>query len=219
MIPTRKNRGVPIDPTLNLTEEEIQLGLREFKNWHWGKEAKKVIDGNDPDMPRILVQCGQLIRLHIRTPQTLKSSAIHPRRARDPQIQLSRTLSQNSHLAYDPNHPDERLYMILDPRVKEFNRRQFWDNNSAPALNLNDFALAIGSRHGKRRDYPNVLAKPVGAVTAVVYFTDKEGDGPSYYVHKMAEISGGYPALAVDEQGRFWFTGGSYTTPNPGITD
>ena len=63
------------------------------------------------------------------------------------------------------------------------------------------------------------MVKPIGAVVAVVYFTDKQGDGPSYYIHKMGEITGGFPALAVDGQGRFWFAGGSYTSPTPGITD
>lgn len=220
MIPTRSNLArPPVDPSLDLTEEELASGLDAYKNWHWGKQAVKVIDCNDNDKPRALVQCGNLIRFHIRTPQTMTNPSTHPRRSRDPQIQLSRTLSANSHLAYDPNHPDQRLYCILDPRVMQFNRANFWNNNTAPEINLNDLAMAIGSRHGKRRDYPNVMVKPVGAVTAVVYFTDKEGDGPSYYIHKMAEISGGFPALAVDEKGRFWFAGGSYTTPNPGITD
>ena len=152
MIPARSNLRKPsVDSSLNLSEEELAQGLKEYQDWHWGKPVKQVIDCHDDDMPRALIQCGNLIRFHIRTPQLLKGKAIHPRRARDPQIQLSRTLSANSHLAYDPDHPDERLYCVLDPRVKQFNVDQFWRANPASEINLNDLALAIGSRHGKRR--------------------------------------------------------------------
>ena len=61
--------------------------------------------------------------------------------------------------------------------------------------------------------------KPVGVLTALVYFTHKQGDGPSYYIHQMGELSHHLPILAFDRHGRPWLAGGNYTCPTPGITD
>ena len=83
------------------------------------------------------------------------------------------------------------------------------------------FGATVGMLMGywDRHGYPDVMVKPLGAVTAVVYQTHKKGDGPSYYIHQMAEISGKFPFLGVDNRGRLWLAGGNYTSPNPGITD
>jgi hypothetical protein len=56
-------------------------------------------------------------------------------------------------------------------------------------------------------------------MTAVVYFTQKKDDGPSYYIHRMGEMTCYFPLLCCDAKGRLWICGGNYTSPTPGITD
>jgi hypothetical protein len=70
------------------------------------------------------------------------------------------------------------------------------------------------------------MVKPIGVLTGVVYKTAKAGDQDaagvgSFYIHKMAEVGSEsvFPVLSVDQIGRFWLAGGSYTCPTPGITD
>ena len=77
----------------------------------------------------------------------------------------------------------------------------------------------VGGRHAKKDDYPNVKVRPIGILTNVVYGTEKQGDGYSFYIHHMGEESGIQPALGVDRRGRLWVLGGNYTSPTPGITD
>jgi len=76
-----------------------------------------------------------------------------------------------------------------------------------------------GGRHGRRSDYPHVIAKPLGVLTGVMYFAHKKGDGPSAYLHEMGEQTCHFPILACDEHGRLWICGGNYLVPTPGITD
>ena len=205
-----------VDPSLNPTEKELKDGAKRYADWHWGDPARKVVDLNDPDMPRTLIECGRLIRLHVRAPRA--GSKTNPRRVRDSMIEFSTSVSGNSHIAFDPDHSNDRLYLVIPPGARKVIKERFWDQNTADPMDLNDLAMAIGGRHGKR-DYPNVTVRPIGICTAVVYRTTKTGDGNSYYIHRMAELSGHYAALAADAKGRLWLAGGKYTVPNPGITD
>ena len=217
----RKNRsGIQVDSNVKLADHELTQAVKEFEKWHWGVKPKRVIDWGDEDMPRALIECGRLIRLHVRGP----NGARHPRRERDAQILFSREISANSHVAYDSDHPYERLYLLIHPKGRKMLKERFWDNNTMGPRNLNQLATIAGGRHGRRQDYPNVLAKPVGVLTAIVYYTHKGGDENdndpnSHYIHQVGEISGSFPFLAVDSQGRLWLAGGNYTSPSPGITD
>lgn len=208
---------------LKLTDTQKEQGRKAFYDWHWfqGTEQEapemKVVHVQDPDVPEMLVECGRLVRLHVRAPS--RNNPKHPRRERDTMIEFSRAVSSASHVAYDPNHPDDRIYLLVSPKAREALASRFWDENPLRAMDLNDLAEIGGGRHGKRRDYPPVLVKPVGITTAVVYFTHKKDDGPSYYIHKLGELSHNYPILACDEDGRLWFAGGAYTAPHAGITD
>lgn len=214
--------AIEVDPTLDLTRDELHQGLESNREWHWYDDndgyAQRVVDWDDPDLPRMLIECGRLVRLHIRTPKTQENPR-HPRRDRDTRIEFSRTTSNNSFIAFDPNHPDERLYMLVDPPAARTLKKRFWDQNTFPELRLNEVALTAGGRHGKRADYPDVTVKPLGILTAVVYYTDKKNDGPSYYIHKMAEVSGSFPFLCIDRRGRLWLAGGAYRSPTAGISD
>jgi len=212
----RQNRGFEVDPGLSLDDADFEKGVDQYTDWHWGIGPQKVIDGDDQDMPRILIECGKLIRLHVRAPHSTR----HPRRQRDTMIEFSQAASRNCHLAYDPEHPYQRLYMLIRPRnARAALKRRFWDHNEVQALPLGHLAVIAGGRHAERRDYPDVMVKPIGIPSNVVYWTNKQGDGLSFYIHKMAEVSGHFPILCVDQKGRLWFAGGSYTSPTPGITD
>jgi hypothetical protein len=139
-------------------------------------------------------------------------------------IQFSKSMSANSHVTYDPDHPYERLYLLVNPQARPTLKARFWDENTMAARPLNDLALIAGGKHGKKRDYPDIDCKPIGVLTAIVYYTHKKGDeNPddprSYYIHQVGEVSGSLPFLCADAKGRFWLAGGSTTAPTPGITD
>jgi hypothetical protein len=214
-----------VDDNVRLNAKELARGAQAFDDWHWGVQPNKVIDWGDNDYPPMLIECGRLVRLHVRAPDgnTARSNR-HPRRKRDTMIQLSRDVSSTSHIAYDPDHPDERLYLLVDPRASRTLAKRFWADNAMRPMPLAHLASIAGGRHGKRRDYPNVMVKPVGILTSLVYYTHKKGDenpgNPrSYYIHQMGEMSKYYPILASDDKGRLWMAGGNYTCPSPGITD
>tara|TARA_Y100000310_G_scaffold303569_2_gene342037 strand:+ start:4858 stop:5484 length:627 start_codon:yes stop_codon:yes gene_type:complete len=204
----------------NPSIQELQGGSRKgkklYEDWHWGIGPSRFIDWDDPDYPETLIECGRLVRIHFRAPRVVGT---HPRREKDRMIEFSRSIANNSHLAYDPEHPDQRLYLLLCPEASPTVAERFWDNNSLPSQPLSQLATLAGGRHGKRPDYPRVMVKPVGIMTAVVYYTHKKDDGPSYYIHKLGEESCHYPILAVGSLGRLWMAGGHYRAPVEGVTD
>jgi hypothetical protein len=234
----RPNKGRPdfdaedldVDDAVELDFDELRRGVEASRKWTWhlGKRVEmprlKVLHIPDPDLGDMeIVACGELIRLHLRSP---KKNPGHPRRERDTMVELSRRASANSYLGYQMGHPYDRLHIILDPSVQEACRHRFWVRNDSPRIEMNRLASLAGGRHGKLQDYPDLEVKPVGILTAVVYRTEKEGDATpgvadkkSYYIHKMAELSHYYPILACDDLGRLWILGGNYTAPTPGITD
>lgn len=200
----------------DLSQGELVRGLRAYSRWHWSEDAKKVVDWNEPDMPRLLIECGRLARLHVR-PVPSPDAALHPRRNRDKRIQLPLAATMQSHVAYDDAHPDQRLYFLVTPSARGMLHQRYWAENHMAPINLRQLARLAGGRHVT--DFPSIAVKPIGALTGVVYFTHKTGDGPSYYLHKMGEVTGGFPILAIDNGGRLWAAGGSYTAPTPGISD
>ena len=218
--------GVSVEGRVKLKPADIAKGVKGYDDWHWysgrGKDdaapSVKVVDWQDPDMPRMLIECGRLVRMHVRAPKPAGKKG-HPRAERDTMIELSQSVSADSHIAYDPEHPRQRLYLLIDPKARVTLRQQFWDKNAMSSMSLNALGRIAGGKHGVMGDYPNVQVKPIGVLTAVVYSTDKKSDGPSYYIHQVAEISFSYPILAVDKDGRLWISGGSYTSPTAGISD
>lgn len=190
-------------------------GKSSYTAWHWGIEPKHVIDWDDPDYPEgELVECGRLVELHVR----------EPGQRRDTIIRLNRKEGNGSHLAFDPNHPNHRLYIFSHPDFRarilgEYRKNPEYDGGSKyRVMPLVEIAKRAGGRHASR-DYPKVDAAPIGILTHVVYATEKKGDGYSQYIHKLGEESGIRPVLAADGQGRLWIAGGNYTSPTPGITD
>ena len=209
------SRYKPRISTVSREPSQYNRGIAEkYENWHWGLKPAEVIDWDDDDYPENLIECGRLVRVHFRAP--MKSN---PRRDRDTMIEFARPVARRSYVAFDPAHPSERLYLLTNPAATNMIATRFFDENTLPEMPLGQLSLMVGGRHGKVDDYPDVLVKPFGVMTALVYHTEKEGDGPSYYIHKMGEESSRYPVLAADDQGRLWIAGGNYTCPNPGITD
>ena len=204
-----------------LSEDQVKRGRDKWLDWHWFRDGDaeapevKVVSWQDPDVPANMIECGRLVRLQVRVPT---KNPKHPRRERDHMIEFSRNVSDKSHLAYDPDHDNERLHLLLDKTARPAVRQRFWVENPMQSLSLNDLAVMAGGRHGKR-DYPDIEVKPVGITTAVVYYTPKKDDGKSFYIHQLGELSHHYPILACDNTGRLWFAGGNYTCPRPGITD
>jgi hypothetical protein len=213
----RSFSGVPVDESLSLSDRDIQRGLESGKSWHWGLPTQRVVDCHDPDMPPMLVECGRLIRLHVRAPRGNRKA--HPLRVRDSMIEFSKAVSPRCHIAFDPNHPAQRLYIVLPVNVRKVIKQRFWDQNQAQEVDLNQLAAIMGGTHGRMLGYPHVAVKPVGILTAIVYATAKQGDGQSFYIHAVAEVSSQFPALAIDGKGRLWVAGGSTTSPTAGISD
>lgn len=214
-----------LDPNVPLSPVKVEKGAKRFEDWHWGVGPAKVVYLEEDDYPESLIECGRLIRIHLRLPTNArKNESRHPRRERDSMIEFSRSVSNNSHVGFDPDHQYERLYFIVDSKARPTLRRRLWDENPLGAMPLGQVATLAGGRHGKSHDYPDIEVKPVGVITALVYFTHKAGDESpgmkqSYYIHKMGELSHHFPILCCDADGRLWMAGGNYTTPNPGITD
>jgi len=78
---------------------------------------------------------------------------------------------------------------------------------------------ARGVRRAKVAPLPRALAK-LGSLQAIVYATNKAGDGYSHYEHQFGEEGGKRPDLAVDvESGRLHIVGGSYRVEERGIVD
>lgn len=213
-----------------LSERQRDKAARKQAQWKWFNDAEfsdklRIIDWSDPDFPTgAVIECGNLSRIHFRAPD---EEGQHPRRRRDTTLTLSLPMAKKSYLVFDPESPDERLYMCIDKGACNSIAQRFWVGNGASPRSLSQWATLAGGRHAKTANrptlsqggYPNVQAKPVGVMTAVVYYTTKRDDGPSFYLHRFGEISCNFPILACDQKGRIWVCGGSYKNPTPGITD
>lgn len=194
-----------------------------YRDWHWGIDPKRRIRWDDPELDAHLsrhnpgaelVECGRLVELHVR----------EPGKRSDTVIRLTKKEGNGSHLAFDPFHPYQRLYILAHPDFQERLSQGYRANpeykggSKYRSMPLTEIAQRVGGRHATR-DYLGVDAAPLGVLTHVVYATEKKGDGYSQYIHKLGEESGIRPVLAVDGYGRPWVVGGNYTAPNPGITD
>lgn len=122
-------------------------------------------------------------------------------------------------LGFDPDHPHERLHIVLPERAREQNRIDMKDvarDRLHPIQELSEMTEGTHARY----DLPNILGLPLGVLQAVIYFTEKSGDGPSSYKHAFGHehSKGKKPILACDVSGRLWICGGSAKNPTPGIT-
>lgn len=177
---------------------------RIYRDWHWGIGPRELIEVEDPIYPDGMVEIGRLHELHLDTED---GPAV---------LDIDKGERKVCHIAFDPDHRNQRIYIVLSENERVAARGLFW--NAKQAVPLAELAADVGGRHA-RGGYPRIQVTPIGTLTDVVYRTHKKGDGPSSYIHTMGEEGGIPPALAVDAEGRLWFAGGSYTCPDPGITN
>jgi len=196
----------------------VSKGAKEYKEKHWGVAHLYEVEWSDKDLDAHLekihrrknpelVEWGRFVGFHF----------IPMGKKKQEEIQLSNKAANKSHLVYDPEHKNQRLYILLAPLARKEMKREFWKSSGRPKK-LATWAKEVGGRHGSK-DYPDVSAQLIGTLTYVDYAAEKEGDGFSYYRHKMGEESGIRPYLVIDSKGRLWIVGGNYTGPTPGITD
>lgn len=193
--------------TRRLSKAEAE---QAYKVWHWGKGPERVIPWDDPAYPdKKLIECGRLVELRVKEPG--KRAITH--------IKLTNAESNGSHLAFDPLHRHERLYVFSHPSFAEKMRANYGARrNFAPPQTLAALSKKAQGHHAAN-DYPRITGNPIGELTHVIYACEKQGDGYSFYIHKMGEEGGKRPHLVVDGQGRCWIVGGDYTVEEGGITN
>ena len=186
-------------------------GSQIWRDWHWGENPKEPFEVDDDDLPERLIECGRFAEMHFYP------ISGRPNR-KDKIVKNPQNLANKSYLAFDPDHPFQRLYIVLDPKLQKKFKKEYWDESDAHIFNPADIAEAAGGKHATD-DYPDIEVKPIGILRNLVYATPKSGDGFSLYIHAMGEETGIRPAICCDDQGRLWIIGGDYTCPIPGITN
>lgn len=182
-----------------------------YEQAHWGKPPKKTYEFKSiRGVPDKLVEMGKLCEI-----QCIDDDG--------PFDVTFAKAGQRPILAFDTTDA-ERLYIALPEAItarvaEELIGDREWET-------LAEVAADVGGRQAEF-PYPNIRVQCVGAVSHIVYFTEKGAwdvgdveDGRSEYVHEFSEESGGpLPHLCVDRDGRLWLAGGNFTCPNQGITD
>lgn len=202
--------------------------VNAYKKWHWGSDATTLIEWSDPDvLAKRLVEIGRLVELYVR-------GMDEGTRVKGEMFAVPERLVPHNHVAFDPDHPSDRIYLLAETPLRRLLRRTYW-NPGGKTYSLGSVAVAAGGRHARGtkndydgNDYPDVAVQPVGILTHVTYLTEKVGDpgekrlgwdNANLYIHHMGEESGIQPVLCIDAEGRIWMAGGNYTCPTPGITD
>jgi hypothetical protein len=160
-----------------------------------------------------LIQCGRLLQIRFRIPVGGEIP-----NGRVDEFNLPTSVGRWSYLMFDNDDKRQPLYMIMDDRAKDYVKSNLFKTNPFPLMPLKEVAKHTGGLQAKGWQ-PNVLVKPVGISTAIIYFATKSEDGASNYIHRFGEESGIRPVLCVAQDGCLWFAGGDYTCPTAGITN
>ena len=188
------------------TAKLLNRGQARYRDFHWGITHKKVTEIKDGILPAVLTEIGKLKSLYVR----------------DPDGEYELALPPGCSLSFDPIHKSERIYVICPDSFR--NKVRNLMKHDRARMDLNALAKAAGGRQAAY-PYPKLNARPIGVATHVIYFTEKQGDGKSNYIHEFGEETAKLkftecvPILAADDSGRLWLVGGNYTCPDPGITD
>ena len=185
---------------------------KAYIDWHWGTPHLEMRRINDIRLPTHLVECGRLVQLEVETPDFTSPTGYKVHNLRIPKGD-----QENNHIAFDPDHPHQRLYIILDDKSR-MNMRALFNDLPYALTPLKFWAKVAGGKHASG-GYPDIVVKPVGLLMTAGYGTNKLPDGPSWYKHLMGEESGTRPMLTVSKDGMLWLAGGDYTSPTPGITN
>lgn len=191
-----------VDPS----HPNVRRILMAYQRFHWGAPADRIIRINDPMVPDV-AKLGDLHNLDVGPTLARAQSIPTP---------------HDTVLAYDADHPHDRLYIISSPALREQTRRLM---KGVPAEELHWLQDIAEHTRGTHAAYPmpELLGRAIGVLQAIVYYTYKrgeEGEKPWEYKHDFGKehSKGIRPILAADVSGRFWICGGSYTVPAPGIT-
>lgn len=189
----------------------VKRAQDRYTSTHWGINPAQTWEIDDPDLPDALVEMGKL-----------KELVVHLGEVDEAADSIHLTFPAGCHLAFTAEAPAKsRLFCILTERKEAALRRDLWEEGArqkAPVMSLKQAASHSGGARA-RSSYPSVQVRILGRCTDVVYFTEKQGDGPSNYHHEFGEESGLPPLLCVDAQGRLWFAGGNFTVEDAGICD
>lgn len=128
------------------------------------------------------------------------------------------TYPKDSHLAVERSPTGDHLHLSVPDAFKRTSRKLV-RSSTFPILYLAAIAHSNGNEAHARYAFSGAGVM-VMRVTHVLYHTDKQGDGPSDYIHEFSEWTHGpSPVLVVDTDGKHWLVGGSYSVPPEGITD
>ena len=187
---------------------------KHYKKLHWGESAAKVIELSD-DFPDRSVEMGKLSEIRLAP----LSEALPGETEEAWAIEVEPEKLNYHRLLVDFDHPHDRLYLKMTADSKK-DAQKLWKDSPVHPMPLATLSYWAGGHHAGD-DYRDILVKPLGRITHLVYVTIKSGDGLSYYVHEMGEEweeeEGIRPILAVSKDGQLWIAGGSYECPSPGI--
>jgi len=180
-----------------------------YTSSHWGLEPAAAYEFEDKHLPAELTEMGKLAELGVEIEKD-GELWLYPIKfaPRDTNI-----------VAFSPDEA-ERLYLVLDKQTRKRTRRDMRASRVG-YKSLRGVAEKIGGRQAEY-PYPSVRVQPIGPLVHVVYSTNKQGDGPSQYIHTFGKDEDGeteLPWLCIDKEGRLWLAGGGYTVPDAGITD
>lgn len=189
---------------------------KRYTSSHWGEEATAAYEWADVPDHLKLTEMGKMVEITYIFDDTPDGE--EPEDVGVIAGFQSPTAKEPDILAFSPQL-DERLYIALSGRTKEWSRRnlrvrraqQFW---------IQDVADDVGGRQARFPFHAAFKVQRIGPVYSIAYRTLKTDDGPkpSTYEHTQGEWGGVRPELCVDEFGGLWLAGGSYTVPDEGIT-
>ena len=193
--------------------------VERFKRWHWGIQPTHQLNVNDDRYPDEMIGVGRLMELRINRPTSSRSN---PNGEEKLSLEIDQDSINECYVVFDNTHSKDRIYFILNEDSLQDMMEIYEDLPDDPE-DLNRLASTVGGHHSDMNDYPRIMAKPIGYLSDLVYYTHKKGDDDgigSGYVHAMGEEKGGIePLIAVSSDGHIWMLGGTYTCPNAGITN
>lgn len=194
--------------------------LDRYRDAHWGVEAERVYELDDPDLPDHLIEMGKLRLLRVRSGNTWLCLDFGTTGPSLPGNTVKLSSAGPTNIVAFTHDKAERLYFVLNRATQK--RASKLILSEMPFYPLGEVHAWVGGRQS-RYPYPTetseILVQCLGYLWDVVYHTEKQGDGMVEYHHKMGEEGGQKPILCLDEEGRLWLAGGAYSVPDPGITD
>lgn len=191
--------------------KHAQDAEERYASAHWGLESTAVttFDGYEDLEPHIceaVTEMGKLVGFEIL-----------PDIDSDKIVEIGIPHSPPTVLAFTPD--TERLMIFSPPKAAQQLAREL----IVPGATTYDLA-ATHKRIGGRQSqfsFPRVAVQVIGCIHAILYRTNKKGDGLSNYRHEFGDLSEGdgtKPWLAIDGFGRLFLMGGDYRVPDEGIT-